>query len=245
MTDSGQPYLIDLLSGSVSALAANVGTGIISVDNTHLYVAQGSDVKRIALADGEVSQILLQDAVAITSIALHEGNLWLGVRNATGFHVTAVDTATLIERTAYQITVPVAATAITAYQDRLIIGMGAQGIREYRLDTDVLRAETALNRPLIRTQFAQDGAITLLPAQTENIAAISYFINGRKVATAAETPFTTQLMPPSWLPNGQYFDLQARYGLLNGQVLTSTPQSLFMYSSDNVDNNFTVQLAVP
>ena len=244
LTDAGRVYRIDLNSHQVEPLASGIQGERIALDNAHLYVMEAALVRRISLRDGSETSLLPNGAQALTAMQLAEGRLWLGIKNADGFHMTAVDLAQWRELDAYSLAMPVAVTAFAAGQDRLFVGLGGDGVRLYRLDHAALSAEAPLHAPVIDTQFSQGASAMLIPAQAQGVAAVSYFINGRKVATSSQTPFSEKLLLPAWLPNGQYFSLEARIALQNGTVLTSSPQRLFLHSTDAVDNTFTVSLNV-
>jgi hypothetical protein len=84
-----------------------------------------------------------------------------------------------------------------------------------------------------------------IPARLANqgVAAVAYLIDGERVATVTQAPFTRQLKIPSNILNGHAFELSTRVEFTSGQVADSLPRRLLLQAQNSVGNAFDVLLS--
>jgi hypothetical protein len=185
-----------------------------------LYYALGEDLHRRELASGTTATLTF--ASAIEAIGLAPGAVWIAA--GTGVHRLLPQTSWTGPPPAAYLAYAPRITAVAAHDDRLLLGVGGEGVRIHRVAPAELTSSASLASPRASSLFTPGATLPLALADTDGVNAVRYLVNDRVVATSARAPFSASVPVPPWIANGQAFEVTAEIETAWGELHVSLPR---------------------
>ncbi|MCP4980129.1 MAG: hypothetical protein GY935_06495, partial [Gammaproteobacteria bacterium] len=211
-------------------LAANSAVRQLSVSGDYLIYALGSDIVRLRLDDLELRTITL--AEQITSIETHQGVVFIA--GGTTLRTLDLESWALMTN---EIIASAAIESIALEHNRLLLGLGSDGMALYELPLDWLLVNPSLAQPHFAANYEQTDLLYLSLENVGNLNAVQFSINGNYNATQLQLPFNENLRIPALLRNGQPFGIQTKVESIWGDIAVSREREVMLQSLDQVVND--------
>ncbi|MCP5077724.1 MAG: hypothetical protein GY951_06660, partial [Psychromonas sp.] len=243
-TDSNALYLVNLQNKQAEQLLADNANTIVDIafnQNNILYTLQ-DDLYRIDPTNKQTELVALPGFDQFSQIELEGAMLWIASEHNNQRAISVFDSELNLLVATDLVLPQTAVTAMSAFANRLVVGLGNQGIEVYELEHQLLQSASSLLSPL--PQEVTNSGFTLdyaLNSET-GIAATNFLVNGQVMESRAIAESKVSIALPASLLNGQAFEVSAEIERLDGQVLISKPQSLTLQLGTEVSNDFNVQV---
>ena len=217
-------------------VAAGAAIRHMTTSGDYLVYALGSDLHRLSLDD--LDDRVLTLASSVSALTTDKGRVFV----AAGAQLQSVELEdwTL---TANELSASAGIRSIAVEHNRLLLGLGGQGMALYELPLDWFGVNPALAMPHFAASYEQTDVLPLTLQNAGNANAVRFAINGDYAATQTRLPFDQRLRIPALLRNGQPFDIGTRIESVWGEIAESRKRKVLLQSLDEVVNDFDVLLA--
>ena len=239
-------YPLSALDSSYEAIINGSSSAIehLSVSGDYLYFVSGEDLHQLKL-DNLNDRVIELTGGEIQAVHASGGHIFVAQRSASSSVISTVEPENFTLATPNLLTLAGQVRAISQSFGRLAVARAGLGVSIYELGSTLQTANAEWLSPALNATVQQGDLLNFALNDTDQISAVDYLVNNKRVASATRWPFNAQALVPPYLRNGQSFTLTARALTAQGQIAESAPRNVLLQGEDLPGNTFDVVMTSP